>query len=43
MAHNGFTIFSLNILSSTQFDVYRVRGVSLIKFTYFDSCVVFLL
>ena len=22
------------------FDVYRVRGVSLIKFTYFDSCLV---
>ena len=31
--------FSLNIF--IQFDVYLVRGVSLIKFTYFDSCLVF--
>ena len=28
MAHEGFT----------KFDGYRVRGLSLIKFTYFDSC-----
>ena len=28
MAHEGFT----------QFDGYRVRGLSLIKYTYFDSC-----
>ena len=40
MAHEGFTIFPLKI-SSAQFGVYRVRGVSLIKFTYFDSCLVF--
>ena len=39
MANEGFTIFSLKI-SCAQFDVYRVRGVSLIKFTYFDSCLV---
>ena len=39
MAHEGFTIFSLKI-SCAQFDVYRVRGVSLIEFTYFDSCLV---
>ena len=39
MALEGFTIFSLKI-SCAQFDVYRVRGVSLIKFTYFDSCLV---
>ena len=40
MAHEGFTIFPLKI-SSAQFGVYRVRGVSLIKVTYFDSCLVF--
>ena len=39
MAHEGFTIFSLKI-SCAQFDVYRVRGLSLIEFTYFDSCLV---
>ena len=33
-------IFPLKI-SSAQFGVYRVRGVSLIKVTYFDSCLVF--
>ena len=27
-------------ISCAQFDVYRVRGISLIKFTYFDSCLV---
>ena len=27
-------------ISCAQFDVHRVRGVSLIKFTYFDSCLV---
>ena len=40
MAHEGFTIFPLKICSA-QFGVYRVRGVSLIKVTYFDSCLVF--
>ena len=39
MVHEGFTIFSLKI-SCAQFDVYCVRGVSLIKFTHFDSCLV---
>ena len=35
MAHEGLPI------SSTQFDVYRVRRVSLIKFICFDSRIVF--
>ena len=39
MAYEGFTVFSLNVF---QFDVYRVRGVSLIKLSDFDSCLVFL-
>ena len=29
-----------HLKSSAQFDVCRVRGVSLIKFAYFDSCLV---
>ena len=40
MAHEGFTIFPLKICSA-QFGVYHVQGVSLIKVTYFDSCLVF--
>ena len=31
IAHDGFTIFFTAYISSTQFNVYRVRGVSLIN------------